>query len=316
MTRQIEVLKRNISLHKEIEKQLAKRAYKSQKIIAGLKGQVEGLDRTKSNMVKGRQGAGKTKGKRNDASQNPADLDGEELIDFLETKLEGIEKKLANSQGQYENMQNNCLEIQDKLGRQKEKYKRAALMLTEFLEDLMSQKPNILKEQAKFAASQEDADQEAMDIERIQRTPMEDLNRDDKVRVVFILLKQLQPFLSAQNLSANTQLAGQNAANARTMAGTIPRGSMQNNSIEGMGNPYTSNRSTGVKQPMSNNFVNRSLQGGLPTMADSMSVGAPNAPYTGTAYNRTIGQTTQGGHEANYNAGSDTIGTQNNTAGG
>lgn len=62
-------------------------------------------------MVKGRQGAGKTKGKRNDASQNPADLDGEELIDFLETKLEGIEKKLANSQGQYENMQNNCLEI-------------------------------------------------------------------------------------------------------------------------------------------------------------------------------------------------------------
>lgn len=31
---------------------------------------------------------------------------------------------------------------------------------------------------------------------------MEDLSRDDKVRVVFILLKQLQPFLSAQNLSA------------------------------------------------------------------------------------------------------------------
>ena len=98
-------------------------------------------------------------------------------------------------------MQNNCLEIQDKLGRQKEKYKRAALMLTEFLEDLMSQKPNILKEQAKFALSQEDANQEAMDIERIQRTPMEDLDRDDKVRVVFILLKQLQPYLSTHNLN-------------------------------------------------------------------------------------------------------------------
>ena len=84
---------------------------------------------------------------------NPNDLEGEELIDFLESKLEGIEKKLANSQGSYEHMQNNCLEIQDKLGRQKEKYKRAALMLTEFLEDLMSQKPNILKEQAKLAVS-------------------------------------------------------------------------------------------------------------------------------------------------------------------
>ena len=86
-------------------------------------------------------------------------------------------------------MQNNCLEIQDKLARQKEKYKRAALMLTEFLEDLMSQKPNILKEQAKYAASQENAEREALEIERIQSTPIEDLDRDDKVRIIFILLK-------------------------------------------------------------------------------------------------------------------------------
>ena len=50
-------------------------------------------------MVKSRQGGGKIKGKRGDGNQNPADLEGEELIDFLETKLEGIEKKLANSQG-------------------------------------------------------------------------------------------------------------------------------------------------------------------------------------------------------------------------
>jgi len=40
-------------------------------------------------------------------------------------------------------------------------------MLTEFLEDLLSQKPNILKEQAKLALSQEDSVQEAIDIERI-----------------------------------------------------------------------------------------------------------------------------------------------------
>ena len=49
--------------------------------------------------------------------QNPGDLEGEELIDFLETKLEGIEKKLASSQTSYEEMQNNCLEINDKLSR-------------------------------------------------------------------------------------------------------------------------------------------------------------------------------------------------------
>ena len=57
MTKQIEVLKRNISLHKQIEKQLAKRAYKAQKIIASLKTQVETLERQKNSMAKGKQGA-------------------------------------------------------------------------------------------------------------------------------------------------------------------------------------------------------------------------------------------------------------------
>ena len=68
MIKQIEVLKRNISLHKQIEKQLAKRAYKSQKIIAGLKTQVEGLERQKNNLAKNRQAAIKpgVKGKRGD----------------------------------------------------------------------------------------------------------------------------------------------------------------------------------------------------------------------------------------------------------
>ena len=43
-------------------------------------------------------------------------------------------------------------------------------------------------------------------------------------------------------------------------------------SIEGM---YGPNRTLNVKQPLSNNFVNKSLQGGLPTQADSMSMGQP-----------------------------------------
>ena len=145
MTKQIEVLKRNISMHKQIEKQLAKRAYKAQKVIAGLKGQVEQLEREKNAVVK-KQGGPAQKAAKSSLHKSPNDLEGQELIDFLEMKLEEIEKKLAHSQASYEEMQNNCLEINDKLSRQKEKYKRAALMLTEFLEDLMSQKPNILKE--------------------------------------------------------------------------------------------------------------------------------------------------------------------------
>ena len=55
MLKQIETLKRNISLHKQIEKSLAKRAYQSQKIIAGLKTQVEGLERQKNANAKANQ---------------------------------------------------------------------------------------------------------------------------------------------------------------------------------------------------------------------------------------------------------------------
>lgn len=72
-------------------------------------------------MIKNRSPAGKNHGKAKmqgaAGGQNPNDLEGEDLIDFLESKLESIEKKLASSQGSYEQMQNNCIEIQDKLSR-------------------------------------------------------------------------------------------------------------------------------------------------------------------------------------------------------
>ena len=42
-----------------------------------------------------------------------------------------------------------------------------------------------------------------------------------------------------------------------------------------LGNAFASNRSAGkARQPMANNYVNRSLQGGLPTQADSLSYAA------------------------------------------
>ena len=50
MTKKIEVLKRNISLHKNIEKKLAKRAYKSQKVIAELKEDAEKLEKQKNSL--------------------------------------------------------------------------------------------------------------------------------------------------------------------------------------------------------------------------------------------------------------------------
>ena len=72
-----------------------------------------------------------------------------------------------------------------------EKYKRAALLMTEFLDDLLSSTPNIL-----------DSDKDMhLNLEKIKTTPMEQLEKEDKVALVLVLLKQLQPYLSSQNLS-------------------------------------------------------------------------------------------------------------------
>ena len=42
-------------------------------------------------------------------------------------------------------LQNDYMELQDKLNLSREKYKRAALLLTDFLDDLLSNTPNILQ---------------------------------------------------------------------------------------------------------------------------------------------------------------------------
>ena len=107
--------------------------------------------------------------------------------------------------------------------------------------------------------------------------PIEELSRDDKVRIVFILLKQLQPFISAQNLSANQSFISKQAPmGARSVGMPIARGSVGATSSIDNSMAY---RSMGAKQPLSNNFVNRSLQGGLPTQAETMSAYGAGTPH-------------------------------------
>ena len=63
----------------------------------------------------------------------------------------------------------------------REKYKRAALLMTEFLDDLLNQNPNIL-----------DNDKDMhVNLEKIKSTPIEKLDKEDKVALVLVLLKQL-----------------------------------------------------------------------------------------------------------------------------
>jgi len=105
--------------------------------------------------------------------------------------LEEIEKQLSKKQIEYETLHQEYVELMDKSQFSREKYKRAALLMTEFLDDLLNQTPNILES---------DKDMH-LNLEKIKETPFEHLAKEDKVALVLVLLKQLQPYLSANNLS-------------------------------------------------------------------------------------------------------------------
>ena len=76
-------------------------------------------------------------------------------------------------------------------------------MLTEFLEDMLEKKPNFLRDQLVSIDTQ--AQQDMIDIEKVQSTPIEKMERSEKVKVMFYLLKQLQPYLSTNNLTVPNQ---------------------------------------------------------------------------------------------------------------
>jgi hypothetical protein len=52
---------------------------------------------------------------------------------------------LINTQNEYEILQNEYMDLQDRMYLSKEKYKRAALLLTDFLDDIINSTPNILQ---------------------------------------------------------------------------------------------------------------------------------------------------------------------------
>jgi archaellum component FlaC len=111
--------------------------------------------------------------------QNVNNKANEDLINFLEHKLEEIEKKLQRTQSEYELLQNDYVDLQDKMNLSREKYKRAALLMTEFLDDILNQTPNIL-----------DSDKDMhLNLEKIKETPIENLDKEDKVALVLVLLK-------------------------------------------------------------------------------------------------------------------------------
>ena len=109
--------------------------------------------------------------------------------------MEEIEHSLSSTQHRYDALQKEYVEFINR-SVQGDKYKRAALIMTDFLQDMINGNANILKTAA-FASP-------GFDPVSLQGATTEDLlalSTEEKVGLVTDLLKMIQPYLSANNLS-------------------------------------------------------------------------------------------------------------------
>ena len=192
---------------------MPKRSHFCQKVIKKLKQQVKDLNEKLSDPISAsihqtqslrvldhsqRHGGAGPLSCRNRGAKVFQSFDGpaagnDELISFLEHKLEEVERALNRTRKEYDLLQVDYLEIRNQQSNNTEKYKRAALLLTEYLDDILTQTPNIL----------EDSSDMHLNLEKIKSVPMAHLGKEDKVALVLVLLKQLQPYLSANNLQTS-----------------------------------------------------------------------------------------------------------------
>lgn len=126
MKNQLETYQREIEVHKEVEKELAKRSHFCQKVIKRLKGDLkdalDGKDELGGNMlgIDGKLGhaTSRSMGGRNHKASVTLNDEGsrpsEDLINFLENKLEQIEKSLVTKQSEYDSLFGDYNELQDK----------------------------------------------------------------------------------------------------------------------------------------------------------------------------------------------------------
>ena len=97
MQEQIAALRKDIEIHKQVENELAKRSHFCQKVIKKLQERIKELNDDVADARKG----GKAK-KKKAAKAVDHEKTNEDLINFLEQKLEEIEKKQSTTQNEYD----------------------------------------------------------------------------------------------------------------------------------------------------------------------------------------------------------------------
>lgn len=214
MKEQIDSLKRDIAIHKDVEKELAKRSQFSQQVIKRLRQENKKLELGNQTAFSTDMAVafGNTRNARGNKTQtvrttkNEFNGDAEDLVGFLENKLDNHEKNLQTKQHEYEQLLQDHFDLQEKFSLTCQKYKRAAYLLSEFLEETLNGSPQLLMKESEIN----------LDLEKVQQTEFTKLDKEDKISLLLVLLKQLQPFISAHTLTVAPP-QGQNARSNKSI---------------------------------------------------------------------------------------------------
>lgn len=177
MGEQIVSLKKDIEIHKQVENELAKRSHFCQKVIAKLNAKMKEHKEEIANIKKQKEPSSKTKAQMVSEQQKKSN---EELIKFLQSKIDEIEKNHITTQKEYEVLQTDYQQL-------KEKYRRMAFLLRDYLNYILNMSADVIQ--------QTNQDMH-LNLENIKEKPINELKPSDRIALVLVLLKQLQPFLS------------------------------------------------------------------------------------------------------------------------
>ena len=183
MSDQIVALKKDIEIHKQVENELAKRSHFCQKVIKKLRSKLKELTEEISNAKKNK--TTKVKAKNDDKWDKQKK---EELIGFLERRLEEIKNRLENTENKYEGLKKRYILLYEKLKHSREKYKRTVLLLTDYLDDLLNSSEQVLSTEQDMHLN--------LDEIKEDKVPIKDLEPKDKIALILVLLKQLQPYIT------------------------------------------------------------------------------------------------------------------------
>jgi hypothetical protein len=125
----------------------------------------------------------------------PDKQSNDQLVQFLEEKLESSEKTQESSSKQIDQLKAETTKLKAIIEASKNKYNKAAFLLAEFLESILEGSPNLLMEQKDIV----------LDIEKLRTTKLEDAPKEEKAAFILILLKQLQPYISDINMALETK---------------------------------------------------------------------------------------------------------------